>query len=269
MSDDNNKKIIQDVRDTGDKADRLLADLENSSTTQTSKQNLDKASFNHKDSKYKYKESFDSASNSSKLVGPAILVSFIILLIIAANMSNINTASDPSNRQSTSESNPRPVEKKKRIMNNTQRRFYDQTLTKASDAVLIKEHKAVISDLKTLKSGVYQKLSDVDQGLVNNKIIQAKKKIKFLDQEGEHKYWEQANYGAQWFDESPDDQFKIFLAYSKVCKSPVATFGFMSESEGIIRARHTIRPTSNLSTLFIPMKLSGQQWIILEKFQCN
>ena len=260
-----NNKIIQDVRDTGDEADRLLADLENGFTSQASKQHLDNASSNNKNSKYKYKESLNTAS---MLAGPAILVSFIMLFVIA-NTSNTNTASAPSNRQSISEPIPQPARKKKSFMNSAQRKFYNQTLAKASNAVLIKEHEAVISDLKILNRGVYRDLSDVDQGLVNNKIIQAKKKIKFLDQEGKLKYWEQDNYGAQWFDKSPDGQFKIFLAYSKVCKSPVVTFGFMSESGGTIRARHIIRPTSNLSTLFIPMKLSGQQWITLEKFQCN
>ena len=62
-------------------------------------------------------------------------------------------------------------------MNASERDFYQKNLKNASNAVLKAEHKSAIYALKTLKRGKYLEYSDVDQGLVNNKIIQAQKKL--------------------------------------------------------------------------------------------
>ena len=111
-------------------------------------------------------------------------------------------------------------------MNTSERDFYyEKTLRNASDAVLKAEHKSAIYALKTLKKGKYLEYSDVDKGLVNNKIIQAQKKIKhsWINQ-GNSEYWETSEYGAQWFDNSPDNQFKVFIAHSREMQESINSF---------------------------------------------
>ena len=154
-------------------------------------------------------------------------------------------------------------------MNASDRDYYTKTLKNASDAVLKAEHESAIYALKTLKKGKYRYYSDVDQGLVNNKIIQAQKKIKFLDQPGKLKYWETSEYGAQWFDNNPDGQFKVFIAHSRKCKNPSIVFGFGNRKDGPVMKRYTARPKSTLSTMFVPHQFDGYQWITVDKFNCN
>ena len=169
----------------------------------------------------------------------------------------------------TDKSPPNVIKLKKEKMNASQKRFYEKTIIKANNAVLKREHESAIMSLETLKSSKYSDLADVNNDLINNKIIQAKKQIQFLSQPGDSKYWENSNYGAQWFDKSPPNQFKLFFAYSRKCKSPVITFGFMRTNNGPILATHTVRPSKYLSTLYIPLKLHGRQTITLNKFKCN
>ena len=264
MPDTNKRKnVIQDVRNTGDEAARLLAELENSSAESTNslKPRHSRSEFHRKVEFYEHTR---STSTPKTYPAPALVIGFLLILAAFTGIvQSINSSN--SNNASTST----PVEEKKKVMDSDQKHFYNKTLRQANDAVLIREHKAAIINLEKLLRGKYKELSDIDDSLVRDKIIEAGSKIKFLDQAGEHKYWETDDYGAQWFDKDSSSQFKIFLAYSKTCKSPVATFGFMDESEGVIRDRHIVRPTSNLSTIYIPLKLSGMQWITLEKFQCN
>lgn len=156
-----------------------------------------------------------------------------------------------------------------RYMNTNEIDFYMKTLKNAGDAVLKAEHESAIYGLNTLKNGKYREYRDVDQGLVNNKIIQAQNKIKYLDQPGKFKYWENSEYGSQWFDNSPDNQFKVFIAHSKKCKNPSIVFGFLNKENGPVLKRYTVRLKSTLSTVLVPMQLDGRQWIQVDKFNCN
>lgn len=131
-----------------------------------------------------------------------------------------------------------------------------------------REHESAIASLEKLKSPEYRQYLDVDQGLVNNKIIQANKKIAYLDQPGKHSYWEEDRYGFQWFDKA-DGQFKIFFAHSKKCRKPTVVFGLKSEENGQIQKRHTLKPSSELSTLYVPFLLDGEQWITPPSVKCS
>ena len=108
------------------------------------------------------------------------------------------------------------VESSRRITD-TQKDFYFTTLNKADQAILKREHEIAIKGLSLLKASPYSKFKEVNQRLVQNKIDAANKKIKFLDQPGKMKYWEDANHGYQWFDKHGDG-LSIFFAFSRRCK---------------------------------------------------
>ena len=90
-----------------------------------------------------------------------------------------------------------------------------------------------------------------------------------MDQPGKLEYWETSEYGAQWFDNSPDNQFKVFIAHSRKCKNPSIVFGFLNKENGPVLKRYAVRLKSTLSTVLVPMQLDGQQWIQVDKFNCN
>ena len=265
--DKNNKKLIQDVQATGDEAARMLADLE--SHTESSHINYRPNTTSDTTSRSPQRQTDSPTFSGAQIALPVTILGLFVLIITFIAVADQTQQPSSNSSESTSSVGNDPVQKQKSIMTSYQRNFYNNTLANANQAILKSEHKAAIVDLQALKSDQYRNLMGVNSGLVNNKIINAKKQIKFLDQPGDSKYWESSNYGAQWFDKNPDNQFKMFFAYSKKCKSPVITFGFMKTSNGPIVARHTIRPTKNLSTLYIPMKLQGQQTLTLEKFSCN
>ena len=249
-----NKKAIEDIQATSDEAARLLASLESGPKDEDSTLPRQNSTNKPKTASQTISINAQPTANGSTWVGA--IISFIIILIALANYSQQNYS-----QQTIGQPN-------KKRMTASQKRFYDQTIIKANNAVLKREHESVIMSLETLNSSKYKNLAGVDNGLINNKIIQAKKQIKFLDQPGINKYWETSNYGAQWFDKA-DGQFKLFFAYSRKCRSPVITFGFTRTSNGPILATHTIRPSKYLSTLYIPFKLGGRQYITLDKFKCN
>ena len=152
-------------------------------------------------------------------------------------------------------------------MTRLQRAFYDDTLKEATQAVLIREHKDVIKNLLKLNSGEYRGLTDVDRGLVNNRIIQAKKKIKYLDQAGEDEYWESTYYGMQWYDEHAGNNFKVFFAFSKTCKNPLITFRYVApDSDTVVKTINVI-PRKNIETLYVPYYHGNSLGI--EEFRCN
>ena len=260
-----NKKAIKDVQATSDEAERLLASLESEQKDEDSTL-LRQKSFN-KPKSASPATSIDAKTTDdpSGCIGVGILLFGIFLLVALANYSQQTI----SQSDDTDKLPPTVIKPKIEKMNASQKRFYEKTIAKANNAVLKREHESAIMSLETLKSGKYKALVDVDKGLINNKIIQARKQIKFLDQPGDTKYWETSNYGAQWFDENPPNQFKLFFAYSRKCKSPVITFGFMRTSNGPILDTHTIRPSKYLSTLYVPLKLNGRQTVTLDKFKCN
>ena len=251
----NNQKILKEVQATSDEASRLLADLDsgsNNKSSNTKKTNSKKINRGpHQPYKYPLNEE-ERQDNIGITVG-SVLISIVILASI------INSGDKSSSLAPTT----------KRQMNTTERTFYSKTLRQAEDAVLIREHRSAISGLETLKRGKYKDLIGINQGIVNNKIIQAKKAIAYLDQPGDSKYIELANYGYQWFNKSPNNQFKVFFAHARKCRSPVLTFAFRSQKSGTVKKRYIARPKAELSTLYIPMQLENTNWIELEKVKCT
>ena len=145
---------------------------------------------------------------------------------------------------------------------------YREAMQLAEDAVLISEHKNAIKRLNTLKAkGINP--DTMDNGLLNNKIIQAKKAILFLDQKGKIAYWENSEFGYQWFDKNDQNAFKVFFAHSRKCKNPMITFRHKAEEYGPIVKLRKIRPRSPISTIRVPYALSGREWIGINEFQCN
>ncbi len=152
-------------------------------------------------------------------------------------------------------------------MNYNQKNFYKETLAIANQAILKREHESAIASLEDLKRGQYKDLSDIDRGLVNNKIIQAKKKIKFLDQPGQTEYWESKKYGYQWFDQQGDSFFKVFFAYSKKCKNPLITFRYYVRDTSKIVRTVKVKPRANVSTITVPYY--GSNSLGVDDFRCN
>ena len=265
--DKNSQKLIQDVQNTGDEAARLLADLENGSTPSQINYRPNVASDTTLRSSQRQSESVP-LSGAQIAIPVTVLGLFALFLTLNAVSDQPEQASSKSSESTSSVVND-PVQKQKPMMSSYQRNFYNNTLANANQAVLKSEHKAAIVDLQALKSDQYKNLMGVNSGLVNNKIINAKKQIKFLDQPGDSKYWEGDQFGYQWFDNHKGNNFHVFFAHSKKCENPVVTFGFMSEENGDIKARYTIRPRTNLSTLYVPMQLAGTQWITPPEVKCN
>ena len=260
-------EYFDQVKRTAEEAERLLGKLDDHNTAKDSLTDSFKRPDKSETKDYnlvKYPE--------GNAFGPILLLTLIIgvPILIGVLVESHNDKVQPRSETEKSVRTPKTnTPKVQRYMNASERDYYEKTLKNASDAVLKVEHESAIRALKTLKRGKYLVYSDVDQGLVNNKIIQGQKKIKFLDQPGKLKYWETSEYGAQWFDNSPDNQFKVFIAHSKKCKNPSIVFGFLNKENGPVLKRHTVRLKSTLSTVLVPMQLDGQQWIQVDKFNCN
>lgn len=260
-------EYFDQVQRTAEEAERLLGELDDHNTAKDSLTN----SFKRPD-KFETKDIYSEEHPKGNAFGPILLLTLLIgvPILIGVLVESQKDKVQPRSETEKSVNKPKPITPKvRRYMNTSERDYYEKTLKNASDAVLKAEHESAIYALKTLKRGKYREYSDVDQGLVNNKIIQGQKKIKFLDQPGKLKYWETSEYGAQWFDNSPDNQFKIFVAHSRKCKNPSIVFGFLNKENGPILKRYTSRPKSTLSTIFVPMQLDGRQWITVDKFKCN
>ena len=147
---------------------------------------------------------------------------------------------------------------------------YSQAMEMAKNAVLVSEHKQAIQELEEIKrKGVNP--ATMNNGLLNNKIIQARNKIKFLDQKGESSYKEYGDYGYQWYDEHDSPAYKVFFAYSNKCKRPLITFKYLRGQGGPLIKRHYVTPRSNTSTLRVPyLTNEGDDiWLYVDKFRCN
>lgn len=260
-------EYVDQVKRTAEEAERLLEKLDDHNTAKDSLT----------DSFERLKKPETEDSNSAKYpegnpFGPILVLTLLIgvPMVLGALVESQNNKVQP--RSETEESvrkSKTNTPKVERYMNANEKDFYMKTLKNAGDAVLKAEHESAIYGLNTLKNGKYREYRDVDQGLVNNKIIQAQKKIKFLDQPGKFKYWETSEYGTQWFDNSPDNQFKVFVAHSKKCNNPSIIFGFRNKQNGPILKRYTVRLNSSISTVLVPMQLDGRQWIAVDEFKCN
>ena len=160
------------------------------------------------------------------------------------------------------------VTNQENMESHTTQQEYREAMQRAEDAVLISEHQNAIKLLNGLKAkGIDPET--MDNGLLNNKIIQANKAILFLDQKGEKDYWENSEYGYQWFDKQDQNAFKVFFAHSRKCKNPMITFRHKAEEYGPIVKLRKIRPRSPISTIRVPYALSGREWIGINEFQCN
>ena len=230
---DNQSKINQEIQATSDEATRLLKKLESRTQSQEKKDIAP----------------IEASAPPSPLGGRIMLAGLIGLggLIILAGQI---------------------VESSRRITD-TQKDFYFTTLNKADQAILKREHEIAIKGLSLLKASPYSKFKEVNQRLVQNKIDAANKKIKFLDQPGKMKYWEDANYGYQWFDKHGDEGFRIFFAFSRRCKIPLITFRFSRNDNGPVLKRYRFTPKTYTSTILIPYMLEGHQYIGIESFKCN
>lgn len=265
--DQNNKKIIKDVKSTSDEAARLLAGLEESCIEQPSVQKSHQETQKPRNPYQATNRNIDPTFTSAILV--PIIASGILVFFFALAIGTQKTSVNEESSSSANETNRESIEKQKKTMTPYQRRFYEQTLAKAKDAVLKREHEAAISDLRTLMSGNYKELTDIDNGLVNDKIIQAKKAIAYLEQPGDAKYWEGANYGFQWFDTHTNNQFRVFFAHSRKCSNPLVTFGYRPSSEnksGQPTKTISIKPKSYKSTILVPYYGEYALWV--EDFKC-
>ena len=145
---------------------------------------------------------------------------------------------------------------------------YRQAMNLARNAVLISEHQKAIKELNSVKEkGINP--NTMNNGLLNNRIIQARKAILFLNQKGKRKYEENSEYGYQWFNNQDRNAFKVFFAHSRKCKTPLITFRHSRRNNGPIAKVTRIRPKSTLSTIRIPFALRGGEWIGIHKFRCN
>ena len=147
---------------------------------------------------------------------------------------------------------------------------YNQAMEMAKNAVLVSEHKQAIQELEEIKrKGVNP--ATMNNGILNNKIIQARNKIKFLDQKGESSYNEYGNYGYQWYDKHDSNAYKLFFAYSNKCKRPLITFKYLRGQGGPLVKRRYVTPRSTTSTLRVPYLPNGggNIWLYVEEFRCN
>lgn len=260
-------EYVEQVQRTSEEAERLLGELDNLSASQDSL-----ADSVNRLEKSKTENNISGKYPEVNPFGPLLVLTLLIgvPMVIGALVESQNNKVQPRSETEKSVHKPKTnTPKMQRYMNADERDFYMKTLKNADDAVLKAEHESAIYGLNTLKNGKYLEYRDADQGLINNKIIQAQKKIKFLDQPGKFKYWETSEYGAQWFDDNPDNQFKVFIAHSRKCNNPSIVFGFLNRENGPVLKRHTVRLKSTLSTVLVPMQLDGRQWIKVDEFKCD
>ena len=266
MTDDlDNKKVIKDVQATSDEAARLLASLESESKHEDSTLLRQKSVNKTKFASPATSIDAQPTADASGCIGAGILLLGLFIIIAFANYSQ-QTIGQSISTDKPSNGTIKPKGK----MSTYQQGIYDKAFTSANNAVLKKEHKSAILSLERLKRSEYKNLDGVNLGLINNKIIQAKKKIKFLDQPGDDKYWEGADYGYQWFDEGANNQFRVFFAYSKKCANPLVTFAYRpansSRSRNPVKTTN-IRPKSYTSTILVPTYRGNSLWI--DDFRCN
>ena len=266
-----NKKAIKDIQATSDEAALLLASLESKSKKEDSNYSAQEKA--QKYTKFARANSINveptlnlDRFTNQLIVFIGILISPALLFYFVSSLSVL-----PGDKSGNDvESNATTIKIEENSMNTYQKRIYNKAFTAANNAILKKEHESAILALERLKRSEYKKLEDVNQALINNKIFQAKKKIKFLDQPGDAKYWEGADYGYQWFDKGPNNKFRVFFAYSKKCANPLVTFAYRppnsSRSSNPVM-RTTIRPKTYVSTILVPTYRGNSLWV--DYFRCN
>lgn len=266
--DKNSQKLIQDVQNTGDEAARLLADLENGSTP--SQVNYRPNTANDNTSRSSQRQTDSPTFSGAQIALPVTILGLFALIITFIAVADQTQQPSLNSSDSSSSVVNDPVQKQKPMMTSYQRNFYNNTLANANQAILKSEHKASIVNLQTLKNDQYKNLIGVNSGLVDNKIINAKKQIKFLDQPGDSEYWEGEHFGYQWFDDHDDNDFKVFVAYSKTCRNPMVTFAYRpNSSDRKSKPIKTVsmKPKKYISTMYVPYYQNYALWV--EDFNCN
>jgi len=199
-----------------------------------------------------WEESFEG--NNKTIVAATGIAIFIAILIGGINEESKQRTS--KQQEKSSSSTTAPLWK------------YNTALNTANQAILISEHEDAIQKLKeVLKMRLDQKT--MNRGLLNNKVIQAQKAIKFLDQEGESKYFEQQDYGFQWYDDHAKNAYKVFFAYSKKCKKPMITFRYQQGKDGPVIRKTRKVPIAFTSTILIPYHENADVWLGVDSFRCN
>ena len=260
MADKKKPKSLQNISQSCDDAEKLLNDIEIKGKEERASE------FIHKEQTRKHiyegekgggqpwEESFENKESTKIIVAATGIVIFIAILIggIAEESKQRTSKKQEKSRSSTTA----PLWK------------YNTALNTANQAILISEHEDAIQKLKgVLKMRLDQKT--MNRGLLNNKVIQAQKAIKYLDQEGESKYVEQQDYGYQWYDDHTKNAYKVFFAYSKKCKKPMITFRYLQGKDGPIIRKTRKVPIAFTSTILIPYHENTDVWLGVDSFRCN
>lgn len=144
-----------------------------------------------------------------------------------------------------------------------------QLETESKNAVLICEHRPVIETANSLN------LNDPSLITQKNKIVSdSNKAIAFLDQTSGSgsKYWEDSSctWGQQWFDKHASNEFRVFIAISKKCSSPVIHYKYTKDKEGkVLVDRGTYNAAGHhKGEIRLPFP-QGHASIFIEKVTCT
>lgn len=260
MADAKKPESLQNISQSCEDAEKLLDNIEIKEKEKRT------SAFIHKEQTREYiyegkrgggeawEESFESKGTTKTIVAATGIAIFIAVLIGGINEESKQRASKQQEKSSSSTTAP----------------FwkYKKALKTSSNAVLVSEHRNAIKEIKeVLDLGLNS--STMNRGLLNNRIIQARKAIKYIDQKGEDKYDEYSDYGMQWYDEGERGSHKLFFTYSKMCKQPLISFEYKRGKGGPVIGRTTRVPTSNISTILIPYGTQPDTWLYVTDFRCN
>ena len=257
MAKNNKPDSLESITKSCDEAEVLLKSLEikeeqKESTTYTYEESQEKEVIKRGlKSNEPWQSDFNSVGN--KIFALAGLIIFIVVIAGIAEERRQNVVAGGGDNKSTSTA---PFWK------------YKKALKTSSNAVLVSEHRNAIKEIKeVLDLGLNS--STMNRDLLNNRIIQARKAIKYIDQKGEDKYDEYSDYGMQWYDEGERSSHKLFFTYSKMCKQPLISFEYKRGKGGPVIGRTTRVPTSNISTILIPHGTQPNTWLYVTDFRCN
>jgi len=141
----------------------------------------------------------------------------------------------------------------------------------SKEAVLICELRPIIERANSLKLS--------DQSLISRRskiVSDANTSIDFLNQTSGmgFKYWEDPSctWGQQWFDNNANNEFRVFIAISKKCSSPVIHYKYTKDEEAkVITERNTYNADGHQKgemRLPFPQDLSYTSYIFIDMVTC-
>ena len=147
----------------------------------------------------------------------------------------------------------------------------NQLETDSKEAVLICELRPIIERANSLKLS--------DQSLISRRskiVSDANTSIAFLNQTSGmgFKYWEDPSctWGQQWFDNNANNEFRVFIAFSKKCSSPVIHYKYTKDEEAkVITERGTYNAGGHQKgemRLPFPQDLSYTSYIFIDMVTC-